>query len=166
MATALFIKRADLVRSTILDGNVDTDDFIHYVKVAQEIHVKNYVGSKLYDKISADIIGGSLSGAYLTLVNDYLQDMLINFAMVEYLPFAGYKIKNGGIFKRSAENSEIPSKREIDYLVTKYQDRAEYYTRRMIDYVTYNIGSYPEYNTNNNEDVYPDKDSLFHGWVL
>jgi hypothetical protein len=166
MATALFIKRADLVRSTILDGNVDTDDFIHYVKVAQEIHVKNYVGSKLYDKISADIIGGSLSGGYLTLVNDYLQDMLINFAMVEYLPFAGYKIKNGGIFKRSAENSEIPSKREIDYLVTKYQDRAEYYTRRMIDYVTYNIGSYPEYNTNNNEDVYPDKDSLFHGWVL
>jgi hypothetical protein len=166
MATALFIKRADLVRSTILDGNVDTDDFIHYVKVAQEIHVKNYVGSKLYDKISADIIGGSLSGAYLTLVNDYLQDMLINFAMVEYLPFAGYKIKNGGIFKRSAENSEIPSKREIDYLVTKYQDRAEYYTRRMIDYVTFNIGSYPEYNTNNNEDVYPDKDSLFHGWVL
>ena len=45
MATALFIKRSDLIRSTILDGNVDTDDFIHYVKVAQEIHVKNYVGS-------------------------------------------------------------------------------------------------------------------------
>jgi len=166
MATALFIKRADLVRSTILDGNVDTDDFIHYVKVAQEIHVKNYIGSKLYDKISADIIASSLSGAYLTLVNEYLQDMMINFAMVEYLPFAGYKIKNGGIFKRTAENAEVPSKNEINFLVTKYQDRAEYYTRRMIDYVTFNISSYPEYNTNNNEDVYPDKDSLFHGWVL
>ena len=166
MATALFIKRGDIVRSTILDGNVDTDDFIHYVKVAQEIHVKNYLGSKLYDKISADIIASSLSGAYLTLVNTYIQDMLINYAMVEYLPFAGYKIKNGGIFKRTAENVEIPSKNEIDYLVTKYQDRAEYYTRRMIDYVTYNISSFPEYNTNNNEDVYPDKDSLFHGWVL
>jgi hypothetical protein len=166
MATALFIKRGDIVRSTILDGNVDTDDFIHYVKVAQEIHVKNYLGSKLYDKISTDIIASSLSGAYLTLVNTYIQDMLINYAMVEYLPFAGYKIKNGGIFKRTAENVEIPSKNEIDYLVTKYQDRAEYYTRRMIDYVTYNISSFPEYNTNNNEDVYPDKDSLFHGWVL
>ena len=36
----------------------------------------------------------------------------------------------------------------------------------MIDYVTYHISDYPEYNTNNNEDVYPDKDSLFNGWVL
>jgi hypothetical protein len=36
----------------------------------------------------------------------------------------------------------------------------------MIDYVTYNIGNFPEYLTNNNEDVYPDKDSLFNGWVL
>lgn len=166
MATALFIKRGDLVRNTILDGNVDTDEFIHYIKVAQEIHIQNYLGSKLYNKISADIIAGTLSGAYLTLVNNYIQDMLIYFGMVEYLPFAGYKIKNGGIFKRTSENAEVPSKNEIDFLVTKYQDKAEYYTRRMIDYVTFNISSFPEYNTNNNEDVYPDKDSLFHGWVL
>jgi hypothetical protein len=25
---------------------------------------------------------------------------------------------------------------------------------------------FPEYYTNNNEDIYPDKDALFQGWVL
>jgi hypothetical protein len=25
---------------------------------------------------------------------------------------------------------------------------------------------FPEYYTNNNEDIYPDKDVLFHGWNL
>jgi hypothetical protein len=25
---------------------------------------------------------------------------------------------------------------------------------------------FPEYNQNSNEDVYPDKDNLFNGWVL
>jgi len=166
MATALFISRTDLVKNTILDGNVDTDQFIQFVKIAQEIHIQNYLGTKLYDYISARIIAGNLTGAYLTLVNDYVQDMLIHFAMVDYLPFAAYKVKNGGVFKHTSENSISVSKTEIDYLVNKEREFAEYYTRRMIDYVTYNISSFPEYNTNNNEDVYPEKDSLFNGWVL
>ncbi len=166
MATALFISRTDLVKNTILDGNVDTDKFIQFIKIAQEIHIKNYLGSRLYDKIGADIIAGTLTGAYLTLVNTYVQPMLIHFAMVDYLPFAAYQIKNGGVFKHISENAESVSKNEVDYLVNKEREFAEYYTRRMIDYVTYNISDYPEYNTNNNEDVYPDKDSLFNGWVL
>ena len=40
MATALFITRTDLVRNTILDGNVDTDKFIGFIKIAQQIHVR------------------------------------------------------------------------------------------------------------------------------
>jgi len=169
MATALFISRTDLVKNTIIDGNVDTDHFIQFIKLAQKIHIRNYLGSKLYDKISIDIIGANgaaLTGAYLTLVNDYVQDMLIHYAMVDYLPFAAYKIKSGGVFKHQSENSVSVSKSEIDYLVNKEREFAEYYTRRMIEYVTYNISSFPEYTSNNNEDVYPDKDSLFNGWVL
>ena len=166
MATALFISRTDLVKNTILDGNVVTDKFIQFIKIAQEIHIKNYLGTRLYDKIGADIIAGTLTGAYLTLVNTYVQPMLIHFAMVDYLPFAAYQIKNGGVFKHISENAESVSKNEVDYLVNKEREFAEYYTRRMIDYVTYHISDYPEYNTNNNEDVYPDKDSLFNGWVL
>jgi len=166
MATALFIKPIDLKRNSIIDGNVDVDKFIGFVKIAQEIHIRNYLGTDLYNKISADIIAGSLAGNYLNLVNDHLQSMLIHFAMVDYLPFAAYQIKNGGISKHVSENAESVSKDEVDYLVAKHRDIAEYYTRRMIDYVTYNISSFPEYNTNNNEDVYPSKDSLFNGWVL
>ena len=35
MATALFISRTDLVRNSILDGNVDTDKFIQFIKLGQ-----------------------------------------------------------------------------------------------------------------------------------
>ena len=167
MATALFIKRQDLVRNSILDGNVDTDKFIQYIKIAQEIHIRNYLGTDLYNKISADIIAGTLSGDYLDLVNDYIQPMLIHYAMTEYLPFAAYTISNGGVFKHSSENSTIANKEEVDLLISKERDYAEYYTQRFIDYMSYNADSkFPEYYTNNNEDIHPDKDSLFHGWVL
>tara|TARA_R110000796_G_scaffold9655_8_gene32949 strand:+ start:646 stop:1146 length:501 start_codon:yes stop_codon:yes gene_type:complete len=166
MAQALFISRTDLVKNSILDGNVDTDKFIQFIKIAQEIHIKNFLGSKLYDKIAGHIVAGNLANPYLLLVNTYIQPMLIHYAMTDYLPFAAYQIKNGGVFKHISENAESVSKSEVDYLVNKEREFAEYYTRRMIDYVTYNVTSFPEYNTNNNNDVYPDKDSLFNGWVL
>ena len=167
MATALFIKRADLVKNTALSGNVDTDKFIQFIKLAQEIHIQNYLGTDLYNKISTHIIAGDLAGDYLSLVNDYIQPMLIHFAMAEYLPFAAYTIANGGVYKHSSENSTQPQKDEIDSLISKERDYAEYYTTRFIDYMSFNgTGKFPEYYSNNNEDIYPDKDSLYQGWVL
>jgi hypothetical protein len=166
MATALFISRTDLVKNSIIDGNTDTDKFIQFIKIAQEIEIQNYLGTDLYNKISADIVAGTLTGDYLNLVNDYIQPMLIWWAQVSYLPYAAYQIKNGGVFKHTSENSESVSKSEVDYLVGKARDTAEYYTRRFIDYMSFNSSTFPEYNSNSDSDVYPDKDSLFNGWVL
>jgi hypothetical protein len=166
MATALFIKREDLVRNTALGGNVDTDKFIQFIKIAQQIHIQNYLGTKLYDKISSDIIAGTLTGNYLSLVNDYVQPMLIHFAMMEYLPFAAYTIANGGVFKHNSENSTSVEKGEVDYLVEKSRKMAEYYVQRFVDYMSFHQSDYPEYNTNVNEDIYPDRDVQRSGWVL
>ena len=70
MPTALWIKREDLVRQTALGGNVDSDKFLQFIKVAQEIHIQNFTGTRLYDKISNDILAGTLTGRYLALLND------------------------------------------------------------------------------------------------
>jgi hypothetical protein len=166
MATALFISRTDLVKNSIIDGNTDTDKFIQFIRIAQEIEIQNYLGTDLYNKISADIVAGTLTGDYLNLVNDYVQPMLIWWAQVNYLPYAAYQIKNGGVFKHTSENAESVSKNEVDYLVEKARNTAEYYTRRFVDYMSFNSSTFPEYNSNSDSDVYPDKDSLFNGWVL
>ena len=169
MAKALFIRRSDIVKNTALNANVDTDKFIQFIELAQEIHIQNFLGTDLYNKISNDILGtggASLTGNYLTLVNDFIQPMLIHYAMVEYLPFASYSISNGGVFKHQSENSQLVSKEEVDYLVEKHRDIAEYYTRRFIDYMSFNQNLFPEYTSNTNDDIHPDKDALFNGWVL
>ena len=166
MATALFISRTDLVKNTIISGSTDTDLFIQYVKIAQEIHIQAALGSKLYDRISADIAAKTLTGDYLALVTDYVQPMLIHYAMTDFLPFAAYRVKSGGIFKGTSENSETVNKDEVDFLVQKERDFAEYYTRRFVDYMCYNSTKFPEYTTNSGSDVYPDKDSDSSSWVL
>jgi hypothetical protein len=166
MPTALFIKREDLVRNTALGGNVDTDKFIQFIKIAQEIHVQNYLGTKLYNKISEDIIADTLTGDYLTLVNTYVQPILIHFAMMEYMPFAAYTIGNGGVYKHQSENSTTVEKNEVDYLVEKERKIAEYYVQRFVDYMSFHQNDFPEYNSNTNEDIYPDRDVQRSGWVL
>lgn len=167
MAQALFVTRKDIVKLTAMDGNVDTDKFIQYVKIAQDIHIQNYIGTNLYNKIQADILASTLTGDYLDLVTDHIKPMLIHWSMVEYLPFAAYTVANKGVFKHSSENAENVSKEEVDFLIEKERNTAQYYTDRFIDYMSFNASSkFPEYYTNNNDDVYPDKDASFEGWVL
>ena len=166
MATALFINRTDLVKNSILDGNVDTDKFIQFIKVAQQIDIQNLLGTDLYNKISADIIAGTLSGNYLTLVNTYVQPTLIWFAQMNYIPFAAYQIKNSGVFKHSSETAQNVDKNEVDYLVGKAREYANYYSTRLVDYLCFNDNLFPEYNSNSDDDIYPDTDTTFKGWVL
>jgi len=163
---ALFISRTDLVKNTIIDGNVDTDKFIQFISIAQDIHIQNYLGTKLYERIENDIINDTLTGDYLKLVTDYIQPMLIHYAMVDYLPFAAYQVKNGGVFKHSSENAETVSKDEVDFLIQKERDFAEYYTRRFVDYICFDNTKFPEYTENQQSDVYPDKDVDSSNWVL
>lgn len=166
MATALFVKREDLVRQTALSGSIDLDRLLQFVKVSQEIHIQNYLGTDLYNKISADILAGTLADPYLSLVNDYIQPMLIHWSMVEYIPFAAYTISNGGVFKYNPENAASASNEELIFLVEKERKIANYYTQRLIDYLSYHMNDFPEYQSNNNEKIYPDKEIKRSGWLL
>ena len=169
MATVLFIDRTDLVRNSILDGNVDTDKFIFFIKTAQEIHIQNYLSTKMYDALTAAIVAGidlPENARWKSLLDEYVVPMLIWFTQVDYIPFASYQIRNGGMFKHRSENAETVSKEEVDYLVEKARTNAEWYSRRFIDFMSFNQTLYPEYTSNSNDDIYPSYDATFNGWVL
>ena len=167
MATTLFITPKDLKSNTILNGNVDADLFIQFIKIAQQMHVQNFIGTQLYNAITNKIDTSTLTGNYLNLVNDYIQPMLIHFAMVDYLPFANYQIRNGGVFKHRSENSETPTREELDILVQKHRTFADFYAKRFVDYMSINASAtFPEYFTNSNSDMYPDQNPNPSGWVL
>jgi len=157
MATVLFITPKDLKNNTILNGNVDTDMFIQFVKIAQQMHVQNYLGTQLYNTITTKIQTSTLTGDYLNLVTDYVQPMLIHFAMVDYLPFANYQIRNGGVFKHRSENSESTTKDELDILTQKHRSFADFYAKRFVDYMGIFASSlFPEYFENRNDNMFPD----------
>jgi len=170
MAEALLITRNDLVRLTALNGNTDTDKFIQFIKIAQDIHVENYLGTQLITKIKDLILSNDIElpefSEYKDLLELHVKPMVIYWAMVEYLPNAAYTIANKGIYKHSSENAENVDKLEVDFLTNKYSNIAKEYTERCIDYIIYRQDLFPEYNTNSNGDTFPSDINNYGGWVL
>lgn len=170
MATAIYITREELVRHTPLNGNIDMDKIIHFSKIAQDIHIQGFLGTRLYDKLNTDIIAGNLAGTYLNLVNKYLKPVVIHLTFLEFLPFSQYTISNNGVFKKTAESSTIPSVKEMDRMQDAARDTADHYVRRLIDHLTFESGkgTYPEYNliTSNSDEMQPQKDISFGGWQI
>lgn len=168
---ALFITIADLKAKSIIDGNTDADKLIHQIEVAQDMHIQNYLGGKLYDKLQDLIISGDIdlvdNSDYKALRDVYIKPMLIWFTQLEYLPFAMFKIDNGGINKHRGQESDTVDFRDVDRMQSKITDRAEFYTKRFLDYICFNSQKFPEYNNNSNGDMYPDKDAnSFSSFVL
>ena len=169
MATVLFINRTDLVRNSILDGSINTDKFIFFIKIAQEIDVQQIIGTNMYDGLTAAIVAGidlPANARWKIILDDYIVSMLIWYAQSNYIPFAAYQISNGGIFKHNSENSQTVDKTEVDFLVEKARTNAEWYSRRFIDFMSFNQSTYPEYTNNVNDDLYPSYSATFNGWVL
>lgn len=167
---ALFITMTELKRKSILDGALDTDKLIQFVEVAQDVHIQNFLGTKLYEKIqtliTASTLDDSANANYKTLLNSYIKPMLIWYSQYSFIPFAAFQISNGGIFKHTSESSEGATKEEIDALTAKAKDFADFYTNRFIDFMIENSSDYPEYTGSQDEGMYPDKDPMYGGWVV
>jgi hypothetical protein len=168
---ALFITLTELKRKSIIDGNLDEDKLIQFVEVAQDVHIQNFLGTKLYDKLQTLITGGTLDDSantkYKTLLNSYIKPMLVWYSQYSFIPFASYQISNGGIFKHTSESSSSPSTEEIEKLTLKAKNFADFYTNRFFDYIDDKSSDFPEYNASQEDGMYPNKDNnSLSGWVL
>lgn len=170
MSKALFITTTDLKKRSIISGNLDPDKIVQFIEVAQDTHIQNYLGGKLYKKMQTLITGGTINQAgnadYKTLLDEYIKPMLIWFAQSDYIPFAAFQISNGGVYKHRSENSDTASMEEVNMLTSRALETAEFYTRRFMDYMDHFSYLYPEYLESSNENMMPDKDTNFGGIFL
>jgi hypothetical protein len=166
MAKVLFIGTKDLIRYTPIAGSIDRDKVIHYIEIAQDIHIQQILGTDLLNKLIADVQGSSLSGVYLEIMN-LVKPCLSHYAFMEYLPFSMYSITNKGVYKHASENSDAVPAEEIDRLTEQARDKGNYYAARITDYLEHNSHQVPEYLSNTEEDINPIRNAhRFGGWQI
>lgn len=162
----LFISEMKLKESTAINLNVDVNLLKPYVRQAQKLYVEPKLGTNLVVKLKNEIIAGTLAGAYKTLVDDYIADMLPNWAFYHSIPFLRFKIENGNLYSKTSETGTPLTTAEAQHLREEVRNTAEYYSERMIDYVRNNIASFPEYNTNSGADISPDSNAFYNNMNL
>lgn len=150
-------------RFSPLSGNLDDDRLTTYVEVAQDIHLQSYLGTKLYDAIQTHAIADTMPTDYTYLIENYIKPMLMRWTLVEFIPFAPYNVSNKGVFKGTSENAEVVSQDEVLQLQDKYTQLAMHYTKRMVDYLCSNSTKYPEYSTNVDSDMKPNRNTSTYG---
>lgn len=165
--SVLLVTKEDIFKYTSLKGNVDVDKVTPFVKVAQDIEVQGILGTELYQRVLTDVMNNTLTGNYSVLVLQYVQPMLIHYAMADFLLFHGYEISNAGIVRNSPENTVLPDKSELDTLVKRERDIAETYRNRAVDYLVYYPQYFPEYTANQNNGQYPSsKPNNYVSWNI
>ena len=100
---------------------------------------------------------------YETLIDKYVQPVLIHYSLYECLPFLSYKIMNKDLVRKISEQSSAASLEDLKYLRNIVLNTAEYYAERLVDWLRNNSDKYPEYNSNSGADLSPNKEAYFSG---
>jgi len=166
MAYALFITSNDIIKNTPLQGAIDADALLPFVRTAQDKYLKNALGTVLFEFLQAEIEAGtvgSLSVYYQDLLNDHIKNTLIWYSCVEYIPFSSVQFKSNGAVKQKSEQGETPSKLEIDYLKQQAQANADYYVLRLQNYLIAYSNQIPQYlqSVGNQTQIYPDQSNQY-----
>jgi hypothetical protein len=170
MAYALFITRNDIIKNSPLQGAIDADALLPFMRTAQDKYLKNLLGTVLFEYLQAQITANtfsSLSEYYQDLLNDYIKNTLIWYGCVEYIPFSSVQFKSNGAVKQQSEQAVAPSKSEIDYLLNKALNNADYYALRLQNYLVAYSNNIPQYleSVGNQTQIYPDQTNQYFGGI-
>jgi hypothetical protein len=167
---ALFITRNDIIKNTPLQGAIDADALLPFVRTAQDKYLKNLIGTVLFAYLQAQIIANTvdtLSIYYQDLLNDHIKNTLIWYACVEYIPFSSITFKSNGAVKQQSETGVAPLKGEVDYLLQKAQENGDYYALRLQNYLIAYSNQIPQYlqTIGNQTQIYPDQTNQYFGGI-
>ena len=170
MSYALFITRDDIIKNSPLQGAIDADALLPFVRTAQDKYLKNLLGTVLFAYLQAQITANtvdSLSIYYKDLLNDHIKNTLIWYSCVEYIPFSSIQFKSNGAVKQQSEQGVAPSKTEVDYLLQKAQENGDYYALRLQNYCIAYINQLPQYlqSVGNQTQIYPDQTNQYFGGI-
>ena len=162
MTTTLFISENKLKNFTDLNNSVDPDLLKNAVREAQDINIQRMLGYNLYQKMITDVNNNTLTGYYLTLMNEYLQDTLLYWSYYEALESIwlrprnnGLLIPNGGVEASAVDSNTYDKKRQ------SVKNKAEWYAERMVGLLIDNETQFPEFGTETGMEIYPDQRSQF-----
>lgn len=168
MATILLVTSAYVKDYTFIDQNVDEKYIRISIEEAQKIHIRQYIGSGLYDEIITQVTTSSVTALNTTLLDNYIIPALKWWTLVEAAPYLTYKVTNKNIVRKNSDNSSGIDYNELDQFMNMVVDKAQYHSARLIAYLCENSTSYPLYDNPGDgvDTIYPKRSAFDCGIYL
>lgn len=145
MANALFVTEQYIKDNTPIDGNVDAKYLHIAIHDAQRMHILPIIGTGLYNEIAGQIVSGTVSANNRSLLDNYIQDALKYWVLVEAVDLLSYKYTNKATATKSSDNSQPVEQDDVVRLIARNKDRAEFFSQRITNFLIANSDTYPLY---------------------
>lgn len=141
----LFINETLIKSRTAISDAIDGKQIKPTIKLAQDKYIMPALGTGLYNRLQAGIEADDLSVNEKMLLDDYITDALLWFTIGEMVIATSYQFFSKGVLQKSSEESNNPSKGQLELLERKYMSNGEFYKQRLIDFLRENSTMFEEY---------------------
>ena len=149
MTTVQLISEAKIREFTDMNNNVDSKLISNAIREAQDIDLQRLLGTLLYNKILSDVQSNTLTGAYKTLVDDWIQNFLLYATYYNTLEYIYMRPRNNGLLTPTGgENSESVDRAMYNVKRQSVMNKREFYAEKLTDYLIENQNSYQEISEN------------------
>ena len=135
MTNILLISEELLKEQTPISDNLFGKYIMPSIRESQDIHLSQILGENLLDEIYYRVEHNQITGDYKTLVEDYCQPYLLYQTQVNLIPYMNVKLANIGSVVANDEHIVTLSKSDIDNYSTNVQYKADFYARRMQEFL-------------------------------
>lgn len=161
MAITLLVSEQYMRDNLPISRNLDTKDITPNIQASQELYLQDILGSAFYEYIMNTFSAQTLNANEITLVQDYIKPAVAYRALEMALPFLQYNIKNKGAMRQTTEFGESADFTQLRFLINEVGNRAQFYERRLVRYLSINSNLFPQYTTNNDDIIKPNPTN---GW--
>jgi hypothetical protein len=141
--SVLFISPTALKESTVINENVDEKKITPIIVECQDMYLLPILGTGLYNELQTQVTAGSVTDLNRTLLNSYVVPCLKAYIMYEAPPYLNYNFTNKNVGKKNSEDSQPLSDVEMQKLMDRLKDKAEWRAERVTKYLLANSDSYP-----------------------
>ena len=155
MASVLLVSETKLRAFSSIHQNVDTALLANNIKIAQDLHLQNLIGTRFLNDIYDQVRTNTLTTVYKELLDDWISPYLIHAAIFESTPDILFRMMNKSVVVGDTEQGKAISVKEMAYMRDIYQSRFNFYAQRLQDQLRNRPNLYPLYFAYSSTDGMP-----------
>lgn len=144
----LLINEEYIKNYTWLNSSVDATLIKPAIMLAQDIHLQQLLGTDLYNAILDGIRNNNLTDDLRTLLDNYIMNPVCWWSMYELIPHLYIKMDNGALAVRTSTDTQTISTSDMEGYKQQALQKATFYGNRLIDYLFKHSGTYAQYTSN------------------